>query len=148
MPFGSRQPSNISLLNILTKYSDRLGVKKIGDLNPSSSLSQRYIFVPARVKDCYLVYLIRTLLSEPTRASSDLPDQIIVFTSTCNTAQLLAECLRLLDVASVPLHSRISQVLFRELASFGFLPKHKLCLNRINGITHCGDSKGGLCVFW
>jgi superfamily II DNA/RNA helicase len=72
---------------------------------------QRYMFMPARIKDCHLVYLLRTFLSEPTPAPPALPEQIIVFTSTCNAAQLLAETLRLLDVPSAPLHSRIAQVL-------------------------------------
>jgi len=68
------------------------------------------MFMPARIKDCYLVYLIRTFLSEPTPAPPALPEQIIVFVSTCNTAQLLSEMMRLLDVPSAPLHSRIPQV--------------------------------------
>jgi superfamily II DNA/RNA helicase len=70
---------------------------------------QRYMFMPARIKDCYLVYLLRTFLAEPAPAPPALPEQIIVFASTCNAAQLLAETLRLLDVPSAPLHSRIAQ---------------------------------------
>lgn len=76
---------------------------------PLDTLNQRYMFMPARIKDCYLVYLLRTFLAEPAPAPPALPEQIIVFASTCNAAQLLAETLRLLDVPSAPLHSRIAQ---------------------------------------
>ena len=58
------------------------------------TLRQHYMFVPARDKDSYLVYLLNEQLGNTT----------IIFTSTCNTTRRLALMLSNLGVQAVPIH--------------------------------------------
>uniref|UniRef100_UPI00358ED28F probable ATP-dependent RNA helicase DDX47 n=1 Tax=Myxine glutinosa TaxID=7769 RepID=UPI00358ED28F len=62
-------------------------------------LLQYYIFVPAKFKDCYLVYIINELAG----------NSFIVFCSTCNNTQRTALLLRNLGYAAIPLHGQMSQ---------------------------------------
>jgi len=71
-----------------------------------STLKQEYVFVPAAVRDVYLVYLLRQIIAEGS---------VIVFTSTCRSCEVLAAMLNGLDVPCAALHSQQPQV--RRLAS-------------------------------
>jgi ATP-dependent RNA helicase DDX47/RRP3 len=64
-----------------------------------STLDQRYLFVPAKYKDCYLVYILNDIQSQ----------QCIVFTDTVLNAQRVAITLRTLGFKAVPLHGKMSQ---------------------------------------
>jgi ATP-dependent RNA helicase DDX47/RRP3 len=65
----------------------------------SDKLVQNYLFVPAKYKDCYLVYL----LNEFSGNSS------IVFTSTRKETQRITLLLRALGFSAVPLHGQLDQ---------------------------------------
>ena len=64
-----------------------------------ATLDQRYLFIPAKYKDCYLVYMLNDLQAK----------QCIVFTDTVVNAQRLAVMLRTLGFRAVPLHGKMSQ---------------------------------------
>ncbi|KAL6074907.1 putative ATP-dependent RNA helicase ddx49 [Balamuthia mandrillaris] len=125
---------------------------------PVAKLLQEYMFMPAKVKDCYLVYLLREFEAEQERRRNEqslasrmggsiaegvassasskkkttktklkgggegAPDglsglvgsppsesSIIIFTSTCSVAQLVASLLTQLELPATPLHSQLSQ---------------------------------------
>ncbi|XP_030073184.1 putative ATP-dependent RNA helicase DDX49 isoform X1 [Microcaecilia unicolor] len=76
-------------------------------------LDQRYILVPEKVKDAYLVHLIQKFQDEHEDWS------IIIFTSTCKTCQILNMMLREFNFPSVALHSMMKQKQrFATLAKF------------------------------
>jgi len=62
-------------------------------------LTQNFIFIPEKYKDCYLVYLL-------TEFSGN---SAIIFTIQCNTCQKVALMLRNLGFSAVPLHGKMSQ---------------------------------------
>lgn len=64
-----------------------------------ASLHQTYLFIPAKYKDCYLTYVVNELTS----------NSMIIFVSTCNTAQKLAFMLRNLGFQAVPIHGQMPQ---------------------------------------
>jgi ATP-dependent RNA helicase DDX47/RRP3 len=64
------------------------------------TLIQNYVFVPAKHKDCYLVYM----LSEEFSGSST-----IIFTDTVRSTQKLTIMLRNLGFQAVPLHGKMTQ---------------------------------------
>ena len=63
------------------------------------TLQQSYLFIPAKYKDTYLVYLMTELTGQST----------IIFTATCNATQRLAYLLRQLGFHAIPLHGQLSQ---------------------------------------
>lgn len=65
-----------------------------------SELDQRYVLVPAQIKDCMLVYILREHAAEKS---------VIIFTSTCRNCQVLAYLLRKVELSCVSLHSLMSQ---------------------------------------
>jgi len=65
----------------------------------AKNLKQQYSFLPAKHKDCYLVYVCNELAGNTA----------IIFTATCATTQRLALLLRALGFAAVPLHGQLSQ---------------------------------------
>ncbi|XP_063770606.1 probable ATP-dependent RNA helicase DDX49 isoform X2 [Pseudophryne corroboree] len=66
-------------------------------------LDQRYILVPERVKDAYLVHLIQKFQDEHEDWS------IMIFTNTCKNCQILNMMLREYSFPSVALHSMMKQ---------------------------------------
>eukprot|EP01134_Creolimax_fragrantissima_P000089 CFRG0089T1 len=72
-----------------------------------SSLEQKYVFVPAQVKDCYMFHFLQQ--HEDKSA--------IIFTSTCLGCETLAVMMREMGYQCVSLHSKMSQG--RRLASLG-----------------------------
>ncbi|CAI9620136.1 unnamed protein product, partial [Staurois parvus] len=76
-------------------------------------LDQRYILVPEKVKDAYLVHLIQKFQDEHEDWS------IIIFTNTCKNCQILNMMLREFNFPSVALHSMMKQKQrFAALAKF------------------------------
>ncbi|XP_061456526.1 probable ATP-dependent RNA helicase DDX49 [Rhineura floridana] len=76
-------------------------------------LDQRYLLVPEKVKDAYLVYLVQTFQDEHQDWS------IIIFTNTCKNCQILNMMLRKFNFPSVALHSMMKQKQrFAALAKF------------------------------
>lgn len=65
-----------------------------------AQLDQRYLLVPAHVRDCYLVYLLR---------EQDENKSTIVFTHTCKNCQVIASLLYKVELSCVALHSLMSQ---------------------------------------
>ncbi|KAM8960084.1 putative ATP-dependent RNA helicase DDX49 [Pelodytes ibericus] len=66
-------------------------------------LDQRYILVPEKVKDAYLVHLIQKFHDEHEDWS------IMIFTNTCKNCQILNMMLRQFNFPSVALHSMMKQ---------------------------------------
>lgn len=66
-------------------------------------LDQRYVLMPAQVKDAYLMYII----SEFTETNKD--NSVIIFTSTCKYCHVLSIMLRNLGMRCATLHSLVKQ---------------------------------------
>ena len=63
------------------------------------SLVQNYIFIPAKHKETYMVYLLTQFAGNKT----------IIFTSTCNQSQKLNLILQNLNFKAVNIHGQLSQ---------------------------------------
>lgn len=63
------------------------------------TLKQQYRFVPAKYKDCYLVYILTEISASST----------MVFTRTCDATRLLALMLRNLGQRAIPISGQMSQ---------------------------------------
>jgi ATP-dependent RNA helicase DDX47/RRP3 len=63
------------------------------------NLKQRYIFIPHKFKDVYLVYLLNSFAGQTC----------ILFTRTINETQRLAFLLRALGRSAIPLHGQMNQ---------------------------------------
>lgn len=90
-----------------------------------AGLKQEYVFMPSRVRDAYLLTVIRTFLSNGGRSNKkpergggteeeSLNDEpkarsAIIFVSTCERAALVSEILGQVGVKNVALHSLLSQ---------------------------------------
>ncbi|KAJ8018660.1 putative ATP-dependent RNA helicase DDX47 [Holothuria leucospilota] len=62
-------------------------------------LQQHYVFMPAKFKDCYLVYILNELAG----------NSFMVFCGTCNNTQRTALLLRNLGLTAIPLHGQMGQ---------------------------------------
>ncbi|KAI6645836.1 ATP-dependent RNA helicase DDX49-like [Oopsacas minuta] len=67
-----------------------------------STLDQKYIFIPAKVRDVYLTHLVDLFHTIENKT-------VLVFTSTCKSCQVLTELLRKLDCPCVCMHSIMNQ---------------------------------------
>ncbi|XP_038596548.1 probable ATP-dependent RNA helicase DDX49 isoform X2 [Tachyglossus aculeatus] len=83
-------------------------------------LHQRYLLVPEKVKDAYLVHLIQTFQDEHEDWS------IIIFTNTCKNCQILNMMLRKFNFPAVALHS-----MMKQKERFAALAKFKSSIYRI-----------------
>ncbi|CAK9223246.1 unnamed protein product [Sphagnum jensenii] len=63
------------------------------------TLKQQYLFIPAKFKDCYLVYLLNELAGST----------VMVFTRTCEATRRLAFILRNLGLDAIPISGQMSQ---------------------------------------
>ncbi|KAF1978663.1 DEAD-domain-containing protein [Bimuria novae-zelandiae CBS 107.79] len=64
-----------------------------------STLMQRYIFLPHKHKDLYLIHILNDAIGHPT----------IIFTRTVNETQRIAILLRTLGFGAIPIHGQLSQ---------------------------------------
>lgn len=71
-------------------------------------LDQRYVLMPAQVKDCYFLQVLQSLQNSGDRS-------VIVFTHTCRSCQVYSLLLHHLEYPCVALHSLMSQA--QRLAS-------------------------------
>uniref|UniRef100_A0A8C6IN87 RNA helicase n=1 Tax=Mus spicilegus TaxID=10103 RepID=A0A8C6IN87_MUSSI len=83
-------------------------------------LDQRYLLVPEKVKDAYLVHLVQTFQDQLEDCS------IIIFTNTCKTCQILCMMLRKFNFPTVALHS-----MMKQKERFAALAKFKSSIYRI-----------------
>ncbi|KAH8963448.1 hypothetical protein BDL97_04G011300 [Sphagnum fallax] len=83
------------------------------------TLKQQYLFIPAKFKDCYLVYLLNELAGST----------VMVFTRTCEATRRLALILRNLGLDAIPISGQMSQ------------PKRLGALNKFKRRKRC-------CCFW
>lgn len=67
------------------------------------SLSQYYLFLPAKNKDTFLIYLLNELGCMSNHHST------MIFTDTCHQTQRLAHLLRHLSFDPVPIHGQLTQ---------------------------------------
>ncbi|XP_053558881.1 probable ATP-dependent RNA helicase DDX49 isoform X2 [Bombina bombina] len=87
--------------------------ESISEVRTVDELDQRYILVPEKVKDAYLVHLIQKFHDEHEDWS------IMIFTNTCKNCQILNMMLRNFNFPSVALHSMMKQKQrFAALAKF------------------------------
>ncbi|KAK0554306.1 putative RNA helicase [Tilletia horrida] len=89
-----------------------------GDTSTPPTLRQRYLFLPSHVREPYLLHLLRHApCDQIARLKDDEGDDdddrpvppTIIFTARCRTAALLSKMLEELGIASVALHSRLTQ---------------------------------------
>ncbi|KAK0546710.1 putative RNA helicase [Tilletia horrida] len=101
-----------------------------GDTTTPPTLRQKYLFLPSHVREPYLYHLLRHAPCNETKrrrlrkeggvgggGSDDEEDEdgetavppTIIFTARCRTAALLSKMLEELGIASVSLHSRLTQ---------------------------------------
>ncbi|KAH9620572.1 hypothetical protein KSS87_002109 [Heliosperma pusillum] len=62
------------------------------------TLKQQFCFIPAKYKDCYLLYILM-----------ELSGSSMVFTRTCDTTQVVALMLRNLGLRAVPINGKMTQ---------------------------------------
>ncbi|GAB2242377.1 hypothetical protein Droror1_Dr00019152 [Drosera rotundifolia] len=74
-------------------------IKAASKYSTVDTLKQEFLFIPAKYKDCYLVYI----LSEMAGSTS------MVFTRTCDATQLLALMLRNLGMSAIPISGHMTQ---------------------------------------
>ncbi|KAF8031463.1 hypothetical protein BT93_D0622 [Corymbia citriodora subsp. variegata] len=63
------------------------------------TLKQQFRFVPAKYKDCYLVYILSVMAESTT----------MVFTRTCDSTQVLSLILRNLGLRAIPISGQMNQ---------------------------------------
>lgn len=63
------------------------------------TLLQYYCFLPAKLKDCYLTYMVNEMAGK----------SMIIFTGTCVATQRIALMLRNLGFPAVPIHGQLTQ---------------------------------------
>ncbi|CAH1796890.1 unnamed protein product [Owenia fusiformis] len=80
-------------------------------------LDQRYVLMPADVKDAYLVLIVKNFLEKKTRSA------IMIFSSTCKYVQILGMVFREVGIPAVVIHSQIAQKL--RLSSLARFKSHQ-----------------------
>ncbi|CAD6885727.1 unnamed protein product [Tilletia controversa] len=95
-----------------------------GDTTTPPTLQQRYLFLPSHVREPYLLHLLRHAPCDEAPSKGRRDDKqddddddddskpvppTIIFTARCRTAALLSKMLEELGIASVSLHSRLTQ---------------------------------------
>ena len=63
------------------------------------TLRQQYLFIPAKFKECYLVFAVRELAGST----------FVLFTRTCDSTRKLSLVLRNLGFGAIPIHGQMSQ---------------------------------------
>lgn len=105
--FGATITDTMKRLSDVAR-SDAFKWQPVSESASVDSLDQRYVLVPAQVKDCYFLQVMKSL-----QESSD--QSVIVFTHTCRSCQVYSLLLHRLDYSCVALHSLMSQA--QRLAS-------------------------------
>eukprot|EP01084_Bolivina_argentea_P262761 444497_1 len=74
-------------------------VKVDNKFQTPKNLTQEYLFIPAKYKDCYLAYVLNEYAGQ----------MAIIFVATCNNAQRVALLLRNLGFGAISLHGKMTQ---------------------------------------
>ena len=98
MLFSATMTSKVEKLQ-RASLSNPVRVEVSTKFSTPKKLLQRYLFCPAKYKDCYLTYLINEHAGQ----------SILVFGATCNNVQRLALMLRNLGFPAICLHGQMSQ---------------------------------------
>jgi len=85
--------------------STELNEKSDDQVIMPAKLSQKYVMVPEDVRDSYLVHLIKLLLEEQLGEK----EQIVVFSKTCKSVQVLGMLLQKIGARACVLHSILKQ---------------------------------------
>jgi ATP-dependent RNA helicase DDX49/DBP8 len=72
------------------------------DVATVETLDQRYILMPAQIKDCYLIALLEQIHDVDKKT-------LIIFTDTCRNCQVYGSLLKYLEFPCVTLHSLMTQ---------------------------------------
>lgn len=89
-------------MEILVRILTLSSMQAYEGLETVKKLREDYIFIPARVKEVYLFYMLSSLEELKLRSA-------IVFVGTCKACQHLDLLLEELGIASVALHSHKTQ---------------------------------------
>lgn len=98
----------VKLQSVLLK--DAYKFEAYEGLQTAKKLKEEYLLVPAKVKEVYLVYLLKSL--EDEEEEDELlgnARSVIVFCSTCRQCKLLDALLKQLGIAATALHSQQPQ---------------------------------------
>eukprot|EP00040_Diaphanoeca_grandis_P043986 m.10950 g.10950 ORF g.10950 m.10950 type:complete len:502 (+) comp8561_c0_seq1:161-1666(+) len=79
--------------------SDPIKIEVSSKYHTVDKLIQKYIFVPQKFKDCYLVHVLTELMG----------NSFMIFCSTCNTTQRISLVLRDLGFNAICLHGQMTQ---------------------------------------
>jgi len=93
-------PSLVALHS--SRLADAFVYQAYEGMKAAVGLRQEYVFMPGKVKDVYLFYVLAHLANLGVRS-------VIVFTSTCKGAHLLGYELEELGLQAVHLHSHLNQ---------------------------------------
>lgn len=99
MLFSATMTSKVAKLQ-RASLVDPVRVEVSSKYSTVDTLLQSYMFVPAKLKDAYLVAVLTELAGNTA----------IIFVSTCNAAQRVALLLRNLGFPAIPLHGQMAQV--------------------------------------
>ena len=69
------------------------------------NLEQRYVLVPEDIRDPYLVHMVKLLLEEKMAGN----EQLIIFSKTCKSVQVIGMMLQKIGARAVVLHSILKQ---------------------------------------
>lgn len=96
--FSATMTSKVAKLQ-RASLTDPVKVEVNNKYSTVDTLMQHYVFLPAKLKDVYLCWLVNELSGH----------SMIIFTGTCNATQRLALILRNLGFPAIPLHGQLSQ---------------------------------------
>ena len=96
--FSATMTSKVAKLQ-RASLTDPVKVEVSSKYSTVDTLLQHYVFLPAKLKDVYLCWMVNELAGQ----------SMIVFTGTCASTQRLALILRNLGFPAIPLHGQLSQ---------------------------------------
>ena len=96
--FSATMTSKVAKLQ-RASLTDPVKVEVNSKYSTVDSLLQHYVFLPAKLKDVYLCWLVNELAGH----------SMIIFTSTCANTQKMALILRNLGFPAIPIHGQLSQ---------------------------------------
>eukprot|EP01105_Mastigella_eilhardi_P011472 TRINITY_DN2642_c0_g1_i1.p1 TRINITY_DN2642_c0_g1~~TRINITY_DN2642_c0_g1_i1.p1 ORF type:complete len:341 (-),score=51.83 TRINITY_DN2642_c0_g1_i1:443-1465(-) len=95
-PFLQTAGGQVSSLPVTDPFMYQLG----STYQPVETCNQRFLFMPLLVKECYLVWLMR---SNPRSC-------VMIFCATCRRAELIHQMLSMLKIRCTSLHSYLTQL--------------------------------------
>lgn len=96
--FSATMTSKVAKLQ-RASLTDPVKVEVNNKYSTVDTLLQHYVFLPAKLKDVYICWLVNELSGH----------SMIIFTATCAATQRLALILRNLGFPAIPLHGQLSQ---------------------------------------